>query len=94
MEIESHAAVLSIEDSMAELQRLADTAGAAVIGMCIQRRGKPDAAFFLGRGKVEELSLAIQQTGATMVILMMNLRRRSRGTSHWLWEARSLTAQH
>lgn len=67
-EIESHAAVLSIEDSMAELQRLADTAGAAVIGMCIQRRGKPDAAFFLGRGKVEELSLAIQQTGATMVI--------------------------
>ena len=68
VEIESHAAVLSIEDSMAELQRLADTAGAAVIGMCIQRRGKPDAAFFLGRGKVEELSLAIQQTGATMVI--------------------------
>ena len=35
-----------IEESMAELKRLADTAGAKVVGTFTQRKEKPDAAFF------------------------------------------------
>ncbi len=42
--------------SLEELARLADTAGADVLLQVTQRRGRPDAATFLGRGKAEELA--------------------------------------
>ena len=58
-----------IEESMAELKRLADTAGAKVVGTFTQRKEKPDAAFFLGRGKVNELSMEIQNLEADLLIL-------------------------
>lgn len=59
----------SSEESMAELERLADTAGAVVVGRFIQRKEKPDPALFLGKGKVEEISMAIQNTDASLLIL-------------------------
>ena len=58
-----------IEESMAELERLADTAGAKVVAAFTQRKEKPDAAFFLGRGKVNELAMEIQNLEATLLIL-------------------------
>ncbi len=58
-----------IEESMAELSRLADTAGAKVVATFTQRKEKPDAAFFLGRGKVNELAMEIQNLEATLLIL-------------------------
>ena len=59
----------SSEESLAELERLADTAGAVVVGRFIQRKEKPDPALFLGKGKVEEISIAIQNTDASLLIL-------------------------
>lgn len=59
----------SSEESLAELERLADTAGAVVVGRFIQRKEKPDPALFLGKGKVEEISMAIQNTDASLLIL-------------------------
>ena len=58
-----------IEESMEELQRLADTAGAKGGGGFTQRKEKPDAAFFLGKGKVNEISMEIQNLEATLLIL-------------------------
>ena len=58
-----------IEESMAELERLADTAGAKVVATFTQRKEKPDTAFFLGRGKVNELAMEIQNLEATLLIL-------------------------
>ncbi|MCR5757989.1 MAG: GTPase HflX [Selenomonas sp.] len=58
-----------IEESMAELARLADTAGAKIVGQFTQRKEKPDAAFFLGKGKVSELAMEIQNLEATLLIL-------------------------
>ncbi|WP_432646673.1 GTPase HflX, partial [Mitsuokella sp.] len=58
-----------IEESMAELERLTDTAGAVIVGKFIQRREKPDAAFFLGRGKVSEIGMEVQNRDATLLIL-------------------------
>ncbi|MCI7185189.1 MAG: GTPase HflX, partial [Mitsuokella jalaludinii] len=58
-----------IDESMAELARLADTAGATIVGTFIQRREKPDAAFFLGRGKVSEIAMEVQNRDATLLIL-------------------------
>lgn len=43
------------EESLAELQRLAETAGVEVVGRVTQRRDKPDGAFFVGRGKAREI---------------------------------------
>lgn len=59
----------SIEESMAELERLADTAGAVIVGRFTQRKEKPDAALFLGKGKVSEIAMEIQNTDATLLIL-------------------------
>lgn len=62
-------ALWPIEESMAELERLADTAGAVIVGRFTQRKEKPDAALFLGKGKVSEIAMEIQNTDATLLIL-------------------------
>ena len=61
-------AVWTTEDSLAELAELARTAGATVVGTFIQKKAKPDTALFLGRGKVEEMAMFIQNERATLVI--------------------------
>lgn len=55
-------------DSLEELKQLADTAGATVIKKFIQKRPKPDPAFFIGRGKVQELALYAQQENIDLCI--------------------------
>ena len=55
-------------DSLAELERLADTAGATVIGSVTQRRDRPTAGFFVGEGKLADIQLACRQANANMVI--------------------------
>lgn len=60
--------LLPVDASLDELGRLADTAGAAVCGRVLQARGKPDAATFIGRGKVAELRRACEERDADLVI--------------------------
>jgi len=55
-------------DSLAELERLADTAGATVIGSITQRRDRPDAGLFIGQGKLADIQLACRQANANLVI--------------------------
>lgn len=45
----------STNDSLQELSHLARTAGAEVVGMLSQKLHSPSPAFYIGRGKVEEL---------------------------------------
>ncbi|MCG8926517.1 GTPase HflX [Lentzea sp. CC55] len=54
--------------SMEELARLAETAGSEVLEGVVQRRDKPDAATYIGSGKVSELRDVVQSTGADTVI--------------------------
>ena len=56
------------EESLAELARLADTAGAKVVGGFLQKREKPDNALFIGRGRAEELSRQCQALEADVCI--------------------------
>ncbi|HEU4348982.1 MAG TPA: GTPase HflX [Actinoplanes sp.] len=56
------------ENSLTELAALAETAGSQVLEGLIQRRGRPDAATFIGRGKVDELRDVVLSTGADTVI--------------------------
>ena len=54
--------------SMEELRRLADTAGAKVLGQIVQRRGSVVPATFLGKGKVGELKELAAERGADLAI--------------------------
>ena len=56
------------EESLQELARLADTAGAEVVGMFLQKRDKPDTALFIGKGRADELTRQAQALEADMVI--------------------------
>ena len=56
------------KDSLEELERLADTAGAVVVGTLSQNRESPNSRYFIGSGKVGEIKLACEKTGANLVI--------------------------
>ena len=56
------------EASMAELARLAETAGSIVLDALVQRRSHPDGATYIGSGKVQELIGIVESTGADTVI--------------------------
>jgi GTP-binding protein HflX len=55
-------------ESLAELESLADTAGAEVIGSITQRRDRPTAAFYVGEGKLADIQLACREGKANLVI--------------------------
>ncbi len=57
-----------IADSLEELAQLAETAGAVVVDRMWQKRDRPDAALFVGRGKVQEIAAARQEKGANLII--------------------------
>ena len=60
--------VWSIDDSLSELERLADTAGAKVVGQLYQKRDRLDAATYIGKGKLEEIRALCQERSADTVI--------------------------
>ncbi len=58
----------SAEESLRELSELTGTAGAVPVGTLIQKREAAHPATYLGTGKLSELSLLAEETGATGVV--------------------------
>ncbi len=58
----------SIDERLAEVSLLADSAGASVVGIVQGRRQAPDPAFYVGKGKADEVGLAAQTSGADLII--------------------------
>ncbi|MEW5807286.1 MAG: GTPase HflX [Acidobacteriota bacterium] len=56
------------QDHLNELDLLADTAGGRVQAVHIQDRKKPDPAYYIGRGKAEEIALEAKAKGIDAVI--------------------------
>mgnify|MGYP000128409806 CR=1 FL=1 len=56
------------QEHLEELCLLADTAGANVVQTIIQERPKIDSAFYIGKGKVEELTALVEQEKISLVI--------------------------
>ena len=56
------------ESSLEELRRLAETAGMEVLADIIQPRETPDPAYFIGRGKLEELEAIVSELKVEAVI--------------------------
>ena len=59
---------MPVAESLRELGRLAETAGAVVVGQTLQRRHHPDPATFVGSGKLQEIQAARAETGYTLVL--------------------------
>jgi len=57
------------ERSLEELRRLTETAGAEVVDATLQRRTRPDAGTFVGKGKVLEVAEMVKAQGADTVIM-------------------------
>ncbi|MCL4079631.1 GTPase HflX [Coriobacteriia bacterium Es71-Z0120] len=58
-----------IEEDLAELARLADTAGLEVVGTVTQRLARPEAKTFIGTGKAEEVARLAKERNAGVVVL-------------------------
>lgn len=75
-DLEERVILISVEESptddteacLDELEELAKTAGATVVGRMIQKREKIHPGTYIGKGKVEELLLYIEECQATGVI--------------------------
>lgn len=58
----------TLEDSLSELKQLAETAGAEIVGKITQKKDSPDNALFFGKGKLDEISLLMQEQNANLII--------------------------
>jgi len=57
-----------VDEHLDELDRLADTAGAEVVGRTYQRVEAPTPNLYLGQGKVEELKGVVRDARSTLVL--------------------------
>jgi len=64
----SEESLLSLEDSLEELELLADTAGVDVVGTITQNLDTPNPKTFIGSGKVEEVKILAQELDVDLVI--------------------------
>lgn len=60
--------LLSLEDSLQELELLADTAGIDVLGHITQNLRMPNPKTYIGSGKLEEVKLLAQELDADLVV--------------------------
>ena len=56
------------DESLAELERLADTAGVDVVASATQKLDRPHTKTFVGTGKAEEIAELVRQLDASLVI--------------------------
>nr|WP_209010635.1 GTPase HflX [Clostridioides difficile] len=59
---------IDTNESMEELKELTKAAGAEVVGSLIQNKHSVDAAYYIGKGKVEEIRAYSDSLDATLVI--------------------------
>jgi GTPase len=58
----------SLDEHLRELERLADTAGAVVVGELTQQLDRPHPGTYLGKGKLEELKELVHSRNASLII--------------------------
>jgi GTP-binding protein HflX len=62
-----------VEESLTELVRLAESAGATVVGHAVQKQIKPHPATFLGQGKVQEIAHLCRELTVELLIFGQEL---------------------
>lgn len=76
IELAGEPGFLPMEDSLAELALLADTADVEIIGEISQKLEKPNPDTFVGSGKVEEIKILVEETQSDLVIFDTELSPR------------------
>lgn len=69
VEIKGQPGILSLDDSLAELALLADTAGLDVVGQTYQRIDHIHPGTFIGSGKITEIIALVEEVLADVVII-------------------------
>ena len=57
-----------VEEHLSELEELASTAGAETIMKIVQAKYSPDPAFYIGKGKADELAIIVEESKIDLVI--------------------------
>jgi GTP-binding protein HflX len=68
VELKARHGGLSAEHSLDELELLAHTAGAEVVGRAVQRLESPNPAYYIGKGKLDEIISERDASRYTMVL--------------------------
>ena len=76
------------EDSLQELRQLASSAGMQIKGVVQGRRPKPDAKYFIGSGKAEQLSSEMKATESRVAVFNHDLTPSQQRNLERLLEAR------
>jgi len=58
----------SVDEALAELERLAETAGAVVVARLTQKLSAPDSKTFIHKGKLEEVAETARELEASLII--------------------------
>ena len=65
--------VVDREERLGEIKLLAESAGARIGAIVLGKRQVPDSAMFAGKGKVEEIAVAVRSVNAQLVIFNHDL---------------------
>lgn len=76
VELRGEENLLSLDDSLAELSLLADTAGLSIVGKATQRLDRPNANTLIGSGKVDEIKALVEELAANLIIFDIELSPR------------------
>ena len=76
------------EESLNELRQLSMTAGLAIRGTIESKRNVPDAKYFIGSGKADELKLMMQASEANIAVFNHDLSPSQQRNLERLLEAR------
>ena len=60
-------------DALDEFQELARSAGAEIAGIVTAPRDRPDARYFVGSGKIEELAELVEETESSLILVSQSL---------------------
>lgn len=69
---QKNAILLSLDDKISEIIQLADTLGYDVKKTFIQHRETPDVNFFVGSGKVDEITDYLADTEVKIDLIIVN----------------------
>jgi len=85
VELRNEEQLLSLNDSLAELGRLATTAGLNVVGQTTQKLNKPNPKTFIGSGKVDEVKSLAGETQAEVILFDDELSPRHQRELEKIW---------
>ena len=76
VELRSISSMLTIHDSLDELEQLANTGGMSVVGRMYQKLSVPNSSTYIGTGKISELIELVEITAADIVLFDSELSPR------------------